>query len=368
MQEAQVAGTKPQAGVTVIVADLRQTQLIGADLVELVVRKKLHHVVVGVTDVLAADDGHAMLVAGQHQGHVGVLLDDVLINHHTVVGEVRAAAIRASGRLEVGVGQQDGVAVGVLLEHLIRPRGFLLSDVIAQVQGDEVHAVGGKQVIVVVVIALSIGVIRGILLSPLTLALLSLVALRTKVLVVEVVGADIRAALVVVVARQHAVDHAGVLQNLLGVGGYLEFLLGICPVIARANPVLDDVTGVCGVGDLALLGVIGNPLGGRGVAFFPLLALLGGGLFYRALGEVLGIGVVSDGEVIVTSGGELFVDGLVEVIGKDVVAHQHGVDGVAVDEILVDLRAEADLGVGCAAGFCQLLPAIALGVPGHEAH
>ena len=157
--------------------------------------------VIGVTYILAGDNGYAVLVAGQDQSDVRILLDHVVIDHHAIVGEVGVASIRAIGWLKVGVGKHDGIALWVLFEHLIGPGCLFFSDVIAQVQGDEVHSVGSKEVIVVVVIALGIRVIRSIFLGPIALALLCFVAFWAEILVVQVARTNIFTTDVVVVAR-----------------------------------------------------------------------------------------------------------------------------------------------------------------------
>ena len=151
-------------------------------------------------------------------------------------------------------------------------------------------------------------------------------------------------------------------------GGNLELLLSVGTVLTRYAPVLNEVTGVCRVSNLALFCVICNPLSGSGIAFLPLLAFLSRGLLYRAFGEVLGIGVVRDSKVIVIGLCEFLIDGLIEIICKDVIAHHHGVDSIAIDKVAVDLRAQAHLVFGYTARLSELFPLRGLGIPRHEAN
>ena len=118
------------------------------------------------------------------------------------------------------------------------------------------------------------------------------IALRPEVLVVQVVWASVAAGPVIMVAGKNAVDNLGVIQNLLRFRGYFKFFSGIVLIIGFPDPVFNDVTSVCVVGNLAFISVISNPLRGIQVGLFPDRTLFFRCIFYRTFDDVLGVSVV----------------------------------------------------------------------------
>ena len=112
----------------------------------------------------------------------------------------------------------------------------------------------------------------------------ALVAFGTEVFVEQVAGDP---ALGVVVARQHAVRYARVIEHALHARCDLEFVAGTILWLIGIDPVLNEISGVRGERDLALLGAAHDPAHDVGVHL------------RIGLGEVLRIGQVADREVVV---------------------------------------------------------------------
>ena len=280
------------------------------------------------------DGASTVLVAREDQEHVRVGRDHRVIEPRAVAREVRAPAVRRRRRRDVGVGEQDAVAVREAREDLARPVRLLLGDAVGQAHRDEVEAAGGEQDVVVLVVLAPLdhlargarGLVPGVVRRPARPVRRQVVVAAGAVVLVEPRRrTGLLAQLVVVVSGDHLVDQARVVERLLGVRGELE-LPGDLLVEARVEQtavdvgrqrvvvvVLDDVTGVTGIRDLAGPGLLGDPLGRRVVGLRPDRALLlehhvGGlgdavpvvvGATGRALGEVLRVGEVRQREVVV---------------------------------------------------------------------
>src|SRR5699024_8193645 len=158
----------------------------------------------------------------------------------------------------------------------------------------------------------------------------SLIALRAKVLVVQVIWSGIATGPVIVITGKHTVDDFCTVKDLLGFRCYFEFLTRIVFIIGFPNPVFNDVAGVRVVGNFALVRVIGHPLCGIEVGLLPDFAFFFGLVFYRTFDNVLGIGVVRDGEVIIIGICKAVFDTIRNIVCEDVVAQNHGVNGRAI--------------------------------------
>ena len=203
-----------------------------------------------------------MVVPVEHREHVRVLRDDFLLQK--LAGVVEQPRIRL---LHVGVTMQadDGLAIGVLREHLVHPVDLVGVDVPAHVQNQEVLTVLGEQVIVAEVVLVRAAV-PGV----------AVVAVLAEVL--PVVAVTLHARVDVVVARKNAVGDARVVEDLHGV-------VGVHPFAAHVH-VVDDVAGVHDVADAESLRVVHDPL----VHVVEVVR--------EALGVVLGVGFPGEREVV----------------------------------------------------------------------
>ena len=204
-----------------------------------------------------------MVVPVEHREHVRVLCDDFLLQK--LAGVVEQPRIRL---LHVGVTVQadDGLAIGVLREHLVHPVNLVGVDVPAHIQDQEVLTVLGKQLVVAEVV-----------LVRTTVPGVATVAVLTEVL--PVVAVALHARIDVMVARKHAVRDARVVEDLHGV-------VGVHPFAAHVH-VIDDVSGVHDVADAEPLRVVHDPLVHVVV------------VVREALGVVLGVGFPSKREVVI---------------------------------------------------------------------
>ena len=208
------------------------------------------------------------------------------------------------------MGGEDHVVVRVVRDDLVCPVDLLLGRVEAHLQEKELRAVAlhGEEVrrVAVRAVAAPPGV--------------GLVARGREVLVELLVG---RAPHVVVVARQDAVGHAGVLENLHDLGGALVLQLRAVRLLVATQPVLDHVAGVHRSDDVAGVLVRGQPRDHLGV---------GGRVL---LGQVLRIGHVRDGQVVLARRLEHLVRLAVRVAERIrhalAVLHQHVHGAVAVE-------------------------------------
>ena len=200
--------------------------------------------------------------------------------------------------------------VRVVRDDLVCPVDLFLGGVEAHLQEEELRAVAlhGEEVRRVAVrpVAAPPGV--------------GLVARSREVLVEHLVGC---APHVVVVARQDAVGHAGILENLHDLGGAFKLQHRTIRLLIATQPVLDHVAGVHGCDDVARILVCGQPRDHLGIRRRVLL------------GEVLRIRHVRDGEVVLARGLEHLVRlavGVAERI-RDALAvlHQHVHGAVAVE-------------------------------------
>ena len=118
---------------------------------------------------------------------------------------------------------KDGFAVAVLVKNLIHPIDFVLKDIPAHIQDDEILSVFGNQVVMplVVLIAPAVVIAAGI-------------AILAKILVILVV--PFPAVLDVVVAGQHPVRKPRVIKDLHG--GVRFFPLELLVIL------IDNIAGV----------------------------------------------------------------------------------------------------------------------------
>ena len=133
----------------------------------------------------------------------------------------------------------DGLAVGILREHLVHPVDLVGVDVPAHIQNQEVLTVLGEQIVVAEVVLVRAAVPR-----------IAVVAVLAEVL--PVVAVTLHARVNVVVARKDAVGDARVIENLHGV-------VGVHPFAAHVH-VIDDVAGVHDVADAEPLRIVHDPL------------------------------------------------------------------------------------------------------------
>ena len=230
--------------------------VVGTDLVH----RALLDAVPVVVEAIGLDAG-PVIVAVEHRNDVGVL------GHHLVLEQLSGVVQQAVRLLDVGVAVEgdDGLAVGILLEHLVHPLNFLGVDVPAHVEDDEVLSVLGEQVIVAQVVLVGAAV-----------SLLVGKAVLAKVF--PVVAVPLGAGVHVVVAAQHAVGHARLVKDLHG-------LIGVFPLAHHVH-IVHNVAGVEHIADFPLLGVVHNPLVHVGV------------VVGEALSIVLGVGLPGQGEVV----------------------------------------------------------------------
>src|SRR5699024_1239417 len=227
--------------------------------------------------------------------------EDLLVDLGAIVREGCPAPVGIRGWFAVRVGHDHGVAVGVLVQYFGGPVEFFLGHVKAQVDGHKVQATGGEQVVVVLVVALAPRGVGGLGVLPSDGLFQGFVAVGVEVLVVQVVGTNIGARAVVVVAGQYPVHNFGVIQNLLGLRGEFEFVDGDLPVrvlivpLGSGVPVFNDVAGVGYVFDLAFVRVVHDPFHNVRVRIRPDGLLFRRVLLlHRTLGQVLGVGDMCD--------------------------------------------------------------------------
>src|SRR5699024_3797038 len=207
--------TKAQHVIGVAIINAGEPQFLGGYFIELVVGQQFDNIIAGAADVAAHLNVDTVFVAGEHQEHVVMFFEDLLVDLGAIVGEGCPAPVGVRGWFAVRVGHDHGVAVGVLVQYFGGPVEFFLGHVKAQVDGHKVQATGGEQVVVVLVVALAPRGVGGLGVLPSGGLFQGFVAVGVEVLVVQVVGTNIGARAVVVVAGQHPVHDLGVIQNLL---------------------------------------------------------------------------------------------------------------------------------------------------------
>ena len=180
---------------------------------------------------------------------------------------------------------QDGLALRILREHIVHPLDLLIADLPAHVEHDEVNAADRDQIIMTAVVLIASAIPR-----VAAVTLLAEVSPEVGVVIIEV--ADI------VVARQHAIRQACLIEHPVG-------RIGVFPFRDQML-IVDDVAVVEHVLDVHALAVCQHP-----VVDIQLILIVSIHILFRIaliiFVVILRVAFDHEGEVIILTRGIVFI-------------------------------------------------------------
>ena len=181
--------------------------------------------------------GCAMIVAVQHCEYIRILRYHLLLHQLAVV--IQQIVLRGVSHAGIGVEAQDRFAVAVLLQYLIHPVDLILVDIPAHIDDDQILTILRQQVVVTQVVLVGAAIGRLILHTILAEILMIILILKGG-------------CRYIMVAAQHTVRHACVIQDLHG-------LVSILPLVDHIK-VVHDITGVNDIADVHRISIVHDPV------------------------------------------------------------------------------------------------------------